>query len=117
MQLIKDSLIIEKKSKFYGYLYEIETSEDVKWVLNDLKEKHKNYRHAPHAYKLNNTAGKSNDKEPGEIGLSLLNILDKNSLNNNLLVVIRIYGGVKLGASNLLRTYSKTASLCINQNN
>lgn len=117
MKLINKSFIIEKKSKFYGYLYEIENKEEIDIILNDIKNNNKGYRHIPYAYKLSNTAGKTNDKEPGDIGMSFLNILDRNNLNNHLLLVVRYYGGTKLGASNLTRTYGKCANLCINKEN
>lgn len=113
MKLINSSLLTCKKSKFLGFLYEIDEKSDIDVILNTLKLEHKGYRHIPYAYKLSNTAGKSDDKEPGSIGLSFLNILERNQLNNHLLLVIRYYGGIKLGASNLLRTYQKSANMCI----
>ena len=115
MKLINESFIEEKKSKFYGFLYEIDSLDEVSLILNEVKNNNKGYRHIPYAYFFNNTASKSNDKEPGNIGLSFLNILDKNNLKNHLLLVVRYYGGIKLGASNLSRIYSKAASLCINK--
>jgi len=115
MKLIKTSLVEEKKSKFYGYLYEIDNKDDVDVIINDLKKNNKGYRHIPYAYKIKTTAGKTNDKEPGNIGLAFLNILERESLNNHLIIALRYYGGVKLGASLLSRTYSKCANLCINQ--
>ncbi len=117
MKLINESFIEEKKSKFYGYLYEIDNKEDLDNILNELKNKHKGYRHIPYAYKLSNTAGKTNDKEPGDLGMNFLTILERNNLNNHLLLVVRFFGGTKLGASTLTRTYSKCANLCINKNN
>lgn len=113
MKLVNTSFVEEKKSKFYGYLYEIESKDDVNIILNDIKSNNKGYRHIPYAYKLINTAGKTNDKEPGDIGMNFLNILDRNNLNRHLLLVVRFYGGTKLGASLLTRTYCKCASLCI----
>lgn len=115
MKLINTSYIEVKKSKFYGYLYELDSIEDVKIILNNLKEKNKGYRHIPYAYYFNNTAGKSDDKEPGNISISFLNNLERNNLNNHLIAVVRFYGGTKLGASNLSRTYGKCASTCINK--
>ena len=115
MNLINKSFIEEKKSKFYGYLYEIDSKDEIKKILDEIKSNNKGYRHIPYAYKLNNTAGKTNDKEPGDIGMNFLNILERNNLNNHLLLVVRFYGGTKLGASNLTRIYSKCASLCINK--
>lgn len=115
MKLLNESLIIEKKSKFIGMLYEIDNKEDVLSILDNVKSNNKGYRHIPYAYYLKNTASKSDDKEPGGIGMSFLNILERNKLDNHLLLVVRYYGGTKLGASNLLRTYSKAANNCINK--
>lgn len=115
MKLLNESLIIEKKSKFIGMLYEIDSKEDVLSILDSVKSNNKGYRHIPYAYYLKNTASKSDDKEPGGIGMSFLNILERNKLDSHLLLVVRYYGGTKLGASNLLRTYSKAANECINK--
>lgn len=115
MKLLNESLIIEKKSKFIGMLYEIDNKEDVLSILDSVKSNNKGYRHIPYAYYLKNTASKSDDKEPGDIGMSFLNILERNKLDNHLLLVVRYYGGTKLGASNLLRTYSRAANNYINK--
>ena len=115
MKLLNESLIIEKKSKFIGMLYEIDNKEEVLSLLDSVKSNNKGYKHIPYAYYLKNTASKSDDKEPGGIGMSFLNILERNKLDNHLLLVVRYYGGTKLGASNLLRTYSKAANNCINK--
>lgn len=115
MKLLNESLIIEKKSKFIGMLYEIDNKEEVLSILDSVKSNNKGYRHIPYAYYLKNTASKSDDKEPGGIGMSLLNILERNKLDSHLLLVVRYYGGTKLGASNLLRTYSRAANNCINK--
>lgn len=115
MKLLNESLIIEKKSKFIGLLYEIDSKEDVLSILDSVKSNNKGYRHIPYAYYLKNTASKSDDKEPGGIGMSFLNILERNKLDSHLLLVVRYYGGTKLGASNLLRTYSRAANECINK--
>ena len=117
MKLLNTSLLEEKKSKFYGYLYEIDTKEDINIILDDIKKNNKGYRHIPYAYKIINTAGKSNDKEPGNIGLNFLNLLEHNSLNNHLILVVRFFGGTKLGAPLLSRTYTKCANICINNKN
>ena len=113
MKLINTSFILEKKSKFYGYLYEIENKNEIDTILEDIKNNNKGYRHIPYAYRLSNTAGKTNDKEPGDIGMNFLNILERNNLNNHILLVLRYFGGTKLGAPLLTRTYSKCANLCI----
>ena len=117
MKLINKTFIEEKKSKFYGYLFEIDSKEQTNDILNYIKKENKGYRHIPFAYKFINTAGKSNDKEPGNIGLSFLNILERNNLNKHIILVVRYFGGIKLGASTLARVYSKCANECINNIN
>jgi len=114
MNLISESFLEVKKSKFIGLLYEIDSLDEVDEILNYLKIEHKKARHFPYAYKLNNTAKKTDDKEPsGTCGTPILNVLERNNLNNHLLVVIRYFGGVKLGAGPLLRSYSKAANMVI----
>lgn len=111
MKLIGESFLEIKKSKFYGLLYEINSIEEVDEILESLKKEHKKAKHFPYAYKINNTAKKTDDKEPsGTCGTPLLNVLERNNLNSHLLVVIRYFGGIKLGAGPLLRSYSKTAN-------
>ena len=111
MKLVGESFLEIKKSKFYGLLYEINSIEEDNEILENLRREHKKARHFPYAYKINNTAKKTDDKEPsGTCGTPLLNVLERNNLNNHLIIVIRYFGGVKLGAGPLLRSYSKTAN-------
>jgi len=59
---------------------------------------------------LGNNIKKTDDKEPsGTAGMPILNIIDRNNLDNVLIVVIRYFGGIKLGAGGLLRAYSNAA--------
>lgn len=110
MKLLNTVTIEVKKSKFIGYCYEIDSEEEAKKVLESLKKEHKKARHIPYAYKVNNTARKSDDKEPSNTaGLPIYNLLEKRNMNNCLIAVVRYFGGVKLGAGNLLRAYLNTA--------
>ena len=111
MKLINTSFLEVKKSKFYGYLYEINNLEEVDIILDTIKKDNKKARHFPYAYKFNDTAKKTDDKEPsGTCGTPILNVLERNNLNNHILIVVRYFGGIKLGAGPLLRSYSKTAN-------
>ena len=111
MELINSNILEIKKSKFICYLYEINTIEEVNNILTNLKNEHKKAKHFPYAYKINNTAKKTDDKEPsGTCGTPLLNVLERNNLNNHLIVVVRYFGGTKLGVGLLLRSYSKVAN-------
>ena len=78
------------------------------------KKEHKKAKHFPYAYKYQNTAGKSDAQEPtNTAGLPLYNLLEFNNLNNNLLVVVRYFGGTKLGVGPLTRAYKEAANKAI----
>ena len=111
MNLIGESYLEIKKSKFYGYLYELDSLDEVDVILDTIKKENKKARHFPYAYKFNNTAKKTDDKEPsGTCGTPLLNVLERNNLNKHIIIVVRYFGGIKLGAGPLLRSYSKAAN-------
>ena len=100
-----------KKSKFIGYMYEVESVEEVESILKDLSEEHKKARHIPYAYKLDSTAKKTDDKEPkNTAGLPIYNCLERNNLNNTLILIVRYFGGTKLGVGLLTRTYASVAN-------
>ena len=80
-----------KKSKFIAYYYEVKTKEEVLDLWSALKKEHKKAKHIPYAYILNNTAGKSDDKEPsGTSAAPIYNILERKSLTNKV-IFIRAY--------------------------
>lgn len=111
MKLLKESFIEIKKSKFIGLCYEISSPDEAKEIIESLKKEHKKARHIPYAYKVNNTAKKTDDKEPtNTAGLPIYNILERKNLNNHLVVVVRYFGGTKLGAGGLLRAYTEAAN-------
>lgn len=115
MKLIKTNQIEVKKSKFIGYFYEIDSLDEVKEIIEFLRKEHKKAKHVVYAYKFGNLAGKTDDKEPsGTAGLPLYNLLDVNNLNNKLIVVVRYFGGIKLGAGPLLRAYKNAGVSVIN---
>ena len=65
----------------------------------------------PYAYKIGPIAKKTDDKEPSNTaGLPIYNIIERKNLDNCLLIVIRYFGGTKLGAGPLLRAYSEAAN-------
>ncbi len=106
MKLLNTNTIEIKKSKFVAYLYDIDEISEIKEVLENIKYEHKKAKHIVYAYKFGSTAGKSDDKEPsGTAGTPLYNLLEMNNINNKLLIVVRYFGGVKLGAGPLLRAY------------
>jgi len=102
-----------KKSKFIGYLFEIKNVEEIKEKIDALKREHKKATHICYAYRLISPFAEKavDDGEPsGTAGKPILNVLQKQDKQNVLLVVVRYFGGIKLGAGGLLRAYSKCAS-------
>ena len=112
MTLINECIVEIKKSKFIGLYYEIDDIDEVKSVLEGLKKEHKKARHIPYAYKIGNSVKKSDDKEPANTaGGPIYNIIERKNLNNVLIVCIRYFGGIKLGAGGLIRAYGNCANL------
>lgn len=115
MKLIKTNKEEIKKSKFIAYYYELDDTNDIKIIIDELKKEHKKAKHIVYAYKFGNTAGKTDDKEPsGTAGLPLYNLLEVNNLNNKMIVVVRYFGGIKLGAGPLMRAYKNAGVSVIN---
>lgn len=106
-----ENINIIKKSKFITKLYSINNIEEINNILNELNKNYKDATHICYAYILNGLEKCSDDGEPsGTAGLPILNILKKNNLTNILAVVIRYFGGIKLGAGGLVRAYSNSVN-------
>ena len=98
-----------KKSKFITKLYKVNDVKEINFILESIKKIYKDSTHVCFAYILENTEKCSDDGEPsGTAGLPILNILKKNNLCNILAIVIRYFGGIKLGAGGLVRAYSNS---------
>ena len=105
-----------KNSKFIGVIIPIESSSDIKKNLTKLKEEFKNATHYCYAFKLIKNKGFSDDGEPNKTaGIPILNVIEGNDLVNVLVVVIRYFGGIKLGPGGLIRAYSNTCKEVINK--
>lgn len=110
MKLLNKVTITVKKSKFIAYYYEILDISCIPNLYDGLKKEHKKARHIPYAYKCGNNIKKSDDKEPKNTsGLPILNIIEKNNLDNCAIFVVRYFGGTLLGAGGLYRAYQNSA--------
>lgn len=117
MNLINKKEIIVKKSKFIGYYYSIDNILEVKDILEYIKKEHKKARHIPYAYIINNNIKRSDDKEPsGTAGIPIYTVLEKKKLNNVLVIVVRYFGGIKLGAGGLFRAYMDITNEVVKEN-
>lgn len=100
-----------KKSNFISNIYKVSTIEEVNNILLDLKKEYSDATHHCYAYIINDIKKSSDDGEPGgTAGIPILQVLEKNNLNYVLCVVIRYFGGIKLGAGGLVRAYTKSIS-------
>lgn len=121
MQSIKkhvNSELIIDRSKFIADIYRVDDLNDIEDYLSNTKSKYKDATHYCYAYIFDNDRKCSDDKEPtGTAGRPILDVLEKKNLNHILCIVTRYFGGVKLGAGNLLRAYSKSVSSCIDSSN
>ena len=114
---VEDVLLKEKGSKFIGYAYPVNSEKELKEALKKVKELHPKATHHCYAFQLglNGEIYRANDDgEPsGSAGLPIYNQLLANEITNVLLVVVRYYGGTKLGVSGLVKTYKESAKLTL----
>ena len=106
-----NNTIIINKSKFITYLYSVNNIDEINTILDKLKSDYKDATHICYGYILLSSEKCTDDGEPsGTAGLPILNILKKNNLMNTLAVVVRYFGGIKLGAGGLTRAYSNSVN-------
>jgi uncharacterized YigZ family protein len=121
MKSIKENTTNEitiNKSKFICKLIKISNEEDVKKYLSNIKNEYKDATHYCYAYIIDNTKRFNDDGEPGgTAGMPILHVLEGNELNHILCVVIRYFGGIKLGAGGLVRAYTKAVTKALEISN
>ncbi|WP_051600016.1 YigZ family protein [Mycoplasma elephantis] len=112
--MVKTYELIVLNSKFISYKFDIKNKKEIKPIIENLWKEHKKARHIVYAYIIgeNNTlnAGYDENKEPnGTAAKPILQLMITKKLTNTLVVVVRYFGGTKLGAGRLLRTYLSCA--------
>lgn len=121
MKTVKENIeneIIINKSRFITLLIKINNLDEIEKNLKEIKKKYKDATHYCYAYIIGNKEKCSDNGEPsGTAGIPILNVLKQNDLTNILCVVIRYFGGIKLGAGGLIRAYSTSASEAVNKTN
>ncbi len=109
----------EKKSTFIGYIKRVNTEEEAKNFVNEIKSMHKEATHNVYAYIVGENKGiqrYSDDGEPqGTAGIPVLEVIKKNDLTDVAVVVTRYFGGILLGGGGLVRASSKGASSAIEE--
>lgn len=117
MKTIKENTISKyeiNKSIFICCLYKINSIDEVKTYLEEAKNNFKDATHYTYAYIIDEARKSSDDGEPGgTAGVPIMEVLLKHELNYVLCIVIRYFGGIKLGAGGLVRAYRKSACIGI----
>lgn len=108
--------IVIEKSKFITYVKRVKTEAEFKEYLNQIKKKYYDASHVCSAFKSGNILRSNDDGEPsGTAGAPILNALTKNDIDEVACLVVRYFGGIKLGAGGLTRAYSSSASEALNK--
>lgn len=114
MKTIKNKVtneLIINKSRFITVLYPIFKEDDVKLKIENIKKEYRDATHYCYAYIIGSKEKCSDDKEPsGTAGRPILNVLKNNDITNILCIVIRYFGGIKLGSGGLIRAYSSSVN-------
>ena len=115
-----DYLLKEKQSKFYGYAFPVSNSDKVKFYIKSLQKKHHTARHFCYAYQIviENTVFRVNDDgEPrNSAGLPIYGQIQSFNITNILIVVVRYFGGTKLGVGGLVSAYKECAKATLEAN-
>lgn len=112
--------IVEKRSRFIAHVYNVESVEQAEEKIKEIKKKYYDAKHNCFAFSVledNQVKIKMNDDgEPsGTAGEPILNVIQKNKLQNILIVVTRYFGGILLGAGGLVRAYSNASIEALNK--
>jgi len=118
-QATEEILFKEKSSKFFGYAFPIESEEEVKPILDQLRKLHPHAVHYCYAYQIGTekiSYRANDDGEPSNsAGAPIYGQIQSFGLTNVLVVVVRIFGGIKLGVGGLISAYKTTAQLALEE--
>ena len=113
----EEVLFKEKNSKFFGYAFPVTTEEEVKEILEKLRKDHFSARHWCYAYQIgiDKIQYRANDDgEPNNsAGMPIYGQIQSFEVTNVLIVVVRYFGGVKLGVGGLISAYKTTAQMAL----
>lgn len=113
MKTILDNFFFQieiERSKFLGYAIPVNSEDEAKEEINKIKKEHPKATHHCYAYVLKDKQKSNDDGEPaGTAGIPILEIIKQFDLENVLIVVVRYFGGIKLGAGGLVRAYARSA--------
>lgn len=109
-----EGLFKDNGSRFISFAFPVETEEEVKSIVGDLKKKYHDARHHCYAYRLGYLRDKFRANDDGEpsssAGRPILGQIDSRGLSDVLVVVVRYFGGIKLGIPGLIRAYKTSTA-------
>jgi len=107
----------EKNSKFFGLAFPVTTEEDVKTILEDVRKRHHSARHWCYAFQLGTETlyhRVNDDGEPNtSAGMPIYGQIQSFGVTNVLVIVVRYFGGVKLGVGGLISAYRTAAQMAL----
>lgn len=113
----EEVLYKEKNSKFFGYAFPVTSEDEVKSIIDDLKKQHFSARHWCYAYQLGTTKIQYRANDDGEpnnsAGMPIYGQIQSFEVTNVLVVVVRYFGGVKLGVGGLISAYKTAAQMAL----
>ncbi len=114
-----EGLFKDNGSRFIALAYPVETEEEVREIVNGLRKEYHDARHHCYAYRLGykrDIFHASDDGEPsGSAGRPILGQIDSLGLSDVLVVVVRYFGGIKLGIPGLIRAYKSSSADALSQ--
>lgn len=114
MEALATAEYVEQKSRFIGIAFELKDSTEFKNIKADVKKQHPSASHITHAYKCGGVCSVSDDREPPHTaGSQILSEIQKANQNNIAVIVVRYFGGKKLGKKNLILAYRSAAAQTI----
>ncbi|WP_075351907.1 IMPACT family protein [Algoriphagus marinus] len=115
-----EGLFKDRSSKFFYYAFPVSDEEEIKERLKELRKKHFDARHHCFAWNLGTDGMNYRANDDGEpnhsAGDPILGQIRSNNLTNCLIVVVRYFGGTKLGISGLINAYKTSAAMAIAEN-
>ena len=119
MEPISGALYKDRKSKFYAHLYRVSSIEEAEVAVKEQRKKYRKARHHCWAYRIvqdGKMVEKAHDDgEVGAPGKALLELLRGNEMENTLIIVSRIFGGVKLGVGGVRRAFTEAGKGAIEE--
>ena len=120
-QASKERLFKDRGSKFYGYAFPVSNEEEIKGKIELLKKQHYNARHWCYAWQLGKNYDHYRANDDGEpsnsAGMPIYGQLQSFNVTNVLVVVVRYFGGTKLGVGGLIKAYKNGAKLALENSN